>query len=60
MSQSPDIRSVLAAGAGNDAQVSRVTHAACAQVRIIGCPPAQPTRFYVLGQNFDNKDLVPY
>ena len=30
------------------------------QVRVVGGPPAQPTRFYVLGQNFDNKDLVPY
>ena len=30
------------------------------QVRIVGCPPVHPTRFYVLGQNFDNKDLIPY
>ena len=30
------------------------------QVRIFGCPPVQPTRFYVLGQNLDNKDQRAY
>ena len=29
------------------------------QVRIFGCPPVQPTRFYVFGQNLDNQRPRP-